>query len=340
MRNLAQLVLAIAFALPLAGQTQSGDLKSLLQASNAQHQNNISESKAEIARHQTKLAELKEELKLAKSELETARSDLRRAQSTYQTDASPENERNLKYHTGQEVLAERKVASRESRLEWLNEKLEELDASIASSTTAIARNNERLSTVTAEQERRRIARAREAEEQAKFEKMVASRKAAEAAKVASEGESQKQAEAARQRAAAELAKRRADAEGAEQRSNDAVKSELDQEEREYVKRRIDDFNEYLAGDVRRNAELRMLTAYSNQGDKIRMEHLGGEVYRGTGTLSGGELQVSLSNSYFKIFVPQQYDGKSYTLYFDNRDKYNRKLTSFRSELTEGLAQPQ
>lgn len=277
------------------------------------HEQEISDTTLELEKYEERLIQLEENLLAAASELEAAEQGVQSKMDAYDADPVPANLRVLDRAKSLLVLAERKLTSLQSRFDFSLAKKNAALEKLVSVENALAANEKRQAELVDEiaiQTQAKIVAEKRAEAQA------AKREAERKAKLAAE---------------ASLAATTATGNGRVTAPEPESNSELDSE-RAAVKAVMDEFNTYLASGVRKRGEIRVPVGYSSINGRFSLTHLGGEIYFAEVMLDAGQHLVSIGTRKYRVVVDDKDAGKLYSVYFDNRSNYNKKLMTFRSEL--------
>lgn len=313
-------------ASPLA---QNTELTQRLLANISQHETNIADNKEEIESYTEKKASLQQKLTKALEALAAAKAAAELAEVQHGGNPNPENERTLKRASDLKTLAERKVDSRRKRVEWISNKVIELEEDSERSNTAISRNQSRLSKIkreqTAKAETKKNAAQAAVQAQKKSPALVVAPVQADLPEPAP-------IPAEKTAPVAKPAVAKAVAPVVAIESEDNNSAELDEEERAYVAKRMASIQEFLASGPSLKADISRLRGNIKQGEDLSFEHLGGEIYKAESPLQAGSHIIRIKGSSFKVFVSESYDGEMHSFYFDARSKYKRKLIAFRSSL--------
>lgn len=300
-----------------------------LQADSAFARNLISESKLEIQKYQAKLDKLREEGVIAAQTLELSKSELNKVKALFSADETPANKRALDRAESSVVLAERKLSSLEKRMMFSSKRIEELQSQVDSSESKIAANSRREEQLNEEIEIQRLAK-QQAElrtKEAQREKLQAD----QAQQIELSRQAEERANAAKQAAAKKIEAEKKALNQAETKPSIQL-SEEDALERTRGQAVVRELEAYIASGVRERGEYSRLTGYSSSNGKFQMKHLGGEIYVGETELDAGEHRVSIRASTYRVVISEADNGELFTIYYDNRDKYKKKLYSFKSLL--------
>lgn len=301
----------------LASVTFAQDAAELssLRADTDSRRQQVQADQADLEKYQEKITTILQDLEVANQALSQAAENELAEKNSYAAEPSPAAKRALDRAESAKVLAERKVASLESRLEFSQGKQQELDQRITSNRKQIAANQNREQQLQGQLASQQQARAEAAQAQKEREQQEAELQRQMLADLAEE--KQRLAEQKQK----DLAQIRADAEP--KPDLDADQNQLGETQR--AKDIVAAIDAYLAGGVRRSGEINHPILYSSIDGSSKLEHLGGEIYMVEEELSAGEHRMSVGTRYFITTIAAGDDGKIFRVYFDNRDALEKRL---------------